>query len=88
MGPVTPPEYQVYEGWNLIGYTHWGQPTSHWIGDKLVADYLGMPLAPSVEALWRYDAWSETYVPMYLMDSMVKGAGYWLATGDGGSINP
>ena len=88
MGPVTPPEYQVYEGWNLIGYTHWGQPTSHWIGDKLVADYLGMPLAPSVEALWRYDAWSETYVPMYLMDYMVKGAGYWLATADRGTVNP
>jgi hypothetical protein len=84
----TPPEYQVFEGWNLIGYTHWGQPATHWVADKLVADYLGMPLAPSVEALWRYDAWSETYVPMYLMDTMVKGAGYWLATGDGGSINP
>jgi len=85
-GPVTPPEYQVYEGWNLIGYTHWGQPT--WLGDKVVADYLGMPLAPSVEALWRYDAWSEDYIPVGLMDSMTKGAGYWLATGDGGSINP
>jgi hypothetical protein len=88
MGPVTPPEYQVYEGWNLIGYTHWGEPTSHWIGDKLVADYLGMPLAPSVEALWLYNAWSETYVPVNLMDTMVKGAGYWLATSDGGNINP
>jgi hypothetical protein len=88
VGPVTPPEYQVYEGWNLIGYTHWGQPTSHWIGDKLVADYLGMPLAPSVEAMWRYDVWSETYVPVNLMDTMMKGAGYWLATSEGGNINP
>ena len=88
VGPVTPPEYQVYEGWNLIGYTHWGQPTAHWIGDKLVADYLGMPLAPSVEAMWRYDAWSETYVPVNLMDTMIKGVGYWLASSDGGSINP
>jgi len=87
-GPAAPPEYPVYEGWNLIGYTHWGQPTSHWIGDKSVADYLGMPLAPSVEALWRYDAWSETYIPMNLADMMIKGAGYWLATAQGGSINP
>jgi len=84
----TPPEYPVYEGWNLIGYTHWGQPAAHWLGDKLVADYLGIPLAPSVEALWRYDAGSEQYVSMNLMDTMVKGAGYWLATSDGGSINP
>lgn len=87
-GPAAPPEYPVFEGWNLIGYTHWGQPTSHWIGDKKVADYLGMPLSPSVEALWRYDAWTETYVPMYLMDLMVKGAGYWLGIAQGGTINP
>lgn len=84
--PVAPPEYQVQVGWNLIGYTHWGQPTS-W-PNKLVADYLGMPLAPSVEALWRYDSVSETYVPMYLADPMLKGAGYWLATADAGTINP
>jgi hypothetical protein len=87
-GPAAPPEYPVFEGWNLIGYTHWGQPTSHWIGDKKVAEYLGMPLAPSVEALWRYDAWTETYIPMYLMDLMVKGAGYWLGIAQGGTINP
>jgi hypothetical protein len=83
-----PPEYPVFEGWNLIGYTHWGQPTSHWIGDKRVVDYLGVPLTPSVEALWRYDAWSETYVPMYFMDYMVKGFGYWLGLAQGGTINP
>jgi hypothetical protein len=86
VGPVSPPEYAVAAGWNLIGYTHWGQPT--YFMDKTVADYLGMPLAPSVEALWRYDAWSETYVPMYLSNFMVKGAGYWLALSDGGTINP
>jgi len=87
-GPSAPPEYPVFEGWNLIGYTHWGQPTSHWIGDKLVSDYLGLPLTPSVEALWRYDAMSETYVPMYFMDYMVKGFGYWLGLAQGGTINP
>ncbi len=87
-GPAAPPEYPVFEGWNLIGYTHWGQPTSHWIGDKRVVDYLGVPLTPSVEALWRYDAVSETYVPMYFMDYMVKGFGYWLGLAQGGTINP
>lgn len=87
-GPQAPPEYRVFEGWNLIGYTHWGQPTSAWWTDKTVIDYLGMPLAPAVEKLWLYDAWSETYIPLYLGDTMAKGYGYWLATAEGGTINP
>jgi hypothetical protein len=86
--PAAPPEYQVFEGWNLIGYTHWGQATAHWIGDKTVLDYIGMSLSPSVEALWRWDAWGGQYVPTGLMDYMVKGAGYWLALAQGGTLNP
>jgi hypothetical protein len=86
--PAAPPEYRVFEGWNLIGYTHWGQATAHWIGDKLVGDYIGMSLSPSVEALWRWDAWSGQYIPTYLTDYMVKGAGYWLALAQGGTLNP
>jgi len=86
--PAAPPEYQVFEGWNLIGYTHWGQATAHWIGDKTVMDYVGMSLSPSVEALWRWDAWGGQYVPTGLMDYMVKGAGYWLALAQGGTLNP
>jgi hypothetical protein len=90
VGPAAPPEYPVFEGWNLIGYTHWGQPATNWhcIGDKLVSDYLGIPLSPSVEALWRYDAFTEQYVPMNWMSAMVKGAGYWLGLAQGGTINP
>ena len=83
-----PPEYPVFEGWNLIGYTHWGQPSAHWLGDKSVLDYLGIPLGPSVEALWRYDAWSEMYIPMGFANDMVKGFGYWLGIAQGGTINP
>lgn len=87
--PAAPPEYQVFEGWNLIGYTHWGQPsTAHFFTDKLVGDYLGVNLDPKLEALWRFDAASYVYVPVNWLDFMIKGAGYWLALSDGGSINP
>ena len=90
VGASNPPEYRVFEGWNLIGYTHWGQPATnwHWIGDKKVVDYLGITLSPSVNALWRYDAMSEQYIPTYFWDLMVKGAGYWLGLAEGGNINP
>jgi hypothetical protein len=86
VGPEAPPQYGVSKGWNLIGYTHWGQPT--YFADKSVVDYLGLPLAPAVEALWRYDAVHGYYVSMDFADQMVKGAGYWLAVADGGTINP
>jgi len=89
IGPETPPEYPVYEGWNLIGYTHWGQPSAeHFFTDKLVGDYLGIDIDPKLEAMWRFDAASYVYVPMSWFDFMMKGAGYWLALSDGSSINP
>jgi len=89
IGGMAPPQYGVAEGWNLIGYTHWGEPTSAaCYSDKLVLDYLGLPLSPSVEALWRYNAANNTYIPVDWLDTMTKGAGYWLATAAPGTINP
>lgn len=89
VGGMAPPQYGVVDGWNLIGYTHWGEPTSAaCYGDKLVLDYLGLPLSPSVEALWRYNAANNTYIPVDWLDTMTKGAGYWLATAAPGTINP
>jgi hypothetical protein len=89
IGGMAPPQYGVVDGWNLIGYTHWGEPTSAFCyDDKLVLDYLGVPLSPSVEALWRYNAANNTYIPTDWLDEMTKGAGYWLATAAPGTINP
>jgi len=89
VGGMAPPQYGVVDGWNLIGYTHWGEPTSSACsGDKTVLDYLGLPLSPSVEALWRYNAANNRYIPVDWLDTMTKGAGYWLATAAPGTINP
>ncbi len=81
-----PPTYRVYEDWNLIGYTQWGEPT--WWCCNSAFDYLGFPLYQSVESFWRYDAWSEVWVQVYDWSSMVPGAGYWLAVSEDGTINP
>ena len=76
-------------GWNLIGYTPWGQPVFPGaFPDRTVADYLQGPVASAMQALWLYDAWSGVYVPRYAADDMVKGYGYWLAVARGGVIRP
>jgi hypothetical protein len=97
IGPVSPPEYAVGEGWNLIGYTHWGLPTDngYW---KLVSEYLGFPMMVSVESMYRYNAGptgpsSGYWISVDEMTGeqfMVQGAGYWLALAEGaeGTINP
>ncbi len=86
VGNQSPPEYGVATGWNLIGYTPWGQPT--FFPDRTVADYLQGPVASAMQALWRYDAASGVYVPLYAATPMVKGYGYWLAVARAGVIRP
>jgi hypothetical protein len=86
VGNQSPPEYAVETGWNLIGYTPWGTPT--FFPDRTVADYLQGPVASSMQALWRYDAWSGVYIPLYAATPMMKGYGYWLATARAGVIRP
>jgi hypothetical protein len=86
VGNQAPPEYGVLTGWNLIGYTPWGQPT--FFPDRLVADYLQGPVASAMQALWRYDAASGVYIPLYAATPMVKGYGYWLAVARAGVIRP
>jgi hypothetical protein len=92
IGPVAPPEYPVAEGWNLIGYTVWGRPTDQG-DDMLVSEYLGFPMMWSVESMYRYNAALGRYIQVDEMtgeDTMVQGAGYWLALAEGteGTINP
>jgi len=92
VGPVTPPSYQFFKDWNLIGYTHWGTPSAPhpiFMGDKTVADYIGVfTNSPKLQALWRYDAGQDVYVAMNWASFMVKGAGYWFGVSEGGMITP
>lgn len=86
-GPIAPQEYMVYEGWNLIGYTHWGQPTDQWIM-RTAMEYLGGQVSGVTEQMWAYDAWGGSYYPVADSDWLWEGVGYWLALSDGGTINP
>jgi len=80
----TPPAYSVVDGWNMIGYTHWGRPTI-WPTDK-VSDYLGAGLIDNLQALFYYDPWTNVWVKLYAPHNMVLGKGYWLATLESGVI--
>jgi len=80
----TPPAYPVYDGWNLIGYTHWGRPTI-WPTDE-VGDYLGAGLIDNLQALFYYDPWTNVWKKLYPEQNMVLGKGYWLSTVEAGVI--
>jgi hypothetical protein len=80
----TPPAYPVYDGWNLIGYTHWGRPTI-WPTDT-VGDYLGAGLIDNLQALFYYDPWTNVWKKLYEPHNMVLGKGYWLSTVEAGVI--
>jgi hypothetical protein len=80
----TPPSYPVYDGWNLIGYTHWGRPTI-WPTDT-VGDYLGAGLIDNLQALFYYDPWTNVWKKLYEPHNMVLGKGYWLSTVEAGVI--
>jgi hypothetical protein len=88
VGNQSPPEYAVATGWNLIGYTPWGQPVFPTWPDRTVADYLQGPVASAMQALWFYDSASGIYIPRYAADFMLKGYGYWLAVARAGVIRP
>jgi hypothetical protein len=82
------PEYPVYDGWNLIGYTHWGRPTicsTDEVQDYLV-DYLGAgriidwgpPCLLTAGLLFDYDPSTNVWKQMDAWEKMVLGKGYWL----------
>jgi len=84
-----PPEYTVRDGWNLIGYTHWGRPTV-WPTDQ-VKDYLGAGLIDNLQALTYYDPWQNVWVKLFPdapqpFGNMVMGKGYWLSVTEAGVI--
>jgi hypothetical protein len=78
----TPPAYPVYDGWNLIGYTHWGRPTI-WPPDTF-GDYPGEDLTD--RAMWHHDPCTDTWHKVYPGQEMVLCWGYWLYTAEGGVI--
>jgi hypothetical protein len=81
---VTPPSYPIYDGWNLIGYTHWGRPTI-WPTDT-VGDYLGAGLIDNLQGLFFYDPWTNVWKKLYEPQNMVLGKGYWLSVTEAGVI--
>ena len=85
--PATPPEFAVNQGWNLIGYSHWGTPTDAGF-DSTVQEYLGTQLSPAVESMYRWDAGMHSYLPVGLNNKLMQGSGYWLALSQAGTINP
>jgi len=85
VGNVAPPALVVNEGWNLIGYMHWGRPTAFFPPSES-DDYLDNL---SIQALYEYNATTGVYYAVYDGQHMRLGAGYWLATDeDGGVIRP
>jgi hypothetical protein len=82
-----PPAFpEVVEGWNLIGYTHWGRPTI-WPPDT-VGDYLGAGLIDRLQGLFYYDPWNNVWKKLYEPHNMVLGKGYWLCISNRGIIDP
>jgi hypothetical protein len=80
----TPPSIPVYDGWNLIGYTHWGRPTV-WPTDT-VGDYLGAGLIDNLQGLWFYDPWTNVWKRLYEPQHLLPCMGYWLDTTEAGVI--
>jgi hypothetical protein len=79
--PSAPPSYQVYSGWNLIGFTSLDPAAPA----RSVASYLGPAVYPSMSAIYYYDVAAGYYkVPAAMMAKL----GYWLAVNANGTIYP
>jgi hypothetical protein len=79
VGQTIPPAYDVYEGWNLIGYKA--------VDASTVEDYLGS-VAEDMERLYGYDAAGIFYFTIQTDEDLVPGQGYWLAVSADGTIYP
>jgi len=76
------PVYDVYEGWNLIGFKS--------VSDVADAqDYLGGAVTLIFERMYGYDAEDDYYVTIQLTGNALEpGQGYWLAVSADGTIYP
>lgn len=79
--PNAPPAYNLYAGWNLIGFKS---------VDVLEADvYLGATVTAGVVRMYGYDAVGGVYTTILVTaDSLQPGQGYWLAVSADGTIYP
>ena len=85
--PQVPKSYQVYPGWNLIGYH---TTDSDRLGGAAVElqSYLGDTVAAQVRAAYWYDNENSLYMIQALDDDMGVGLGYWVALDTGGTVYP
>lgn len=78
--PAVPPSYQVYEGWNLIGFKSTLPMEAE--------EYLGASVVENTRAMYGYDAAAGVYTIIRPYTELQPGSGYWLALDDGGIIYP
>jgi uncharacterized repeat protein (TIGR01451 family) len=76
-GAVTPPEYSVCPGWNLIGFKS--------TADRTAGDYLA-----GIAGKWTkiYGYANSSFVVVQSGDNMKTGYGYWIAVTSAGTIYP
>lgn len=83
-GPILPPEYPVYTGWNLVGFKSTSQMNAYnndgpGYLNSLVNSWLDVPSLPIVYYPW---------VGYQTTGIMESGYGYWLHVNDDGFIRP
>jgi hypothetical protein len=79
--PASPPAYDVFEGWNMIGFTS----TDNRTPQDYLADILGII---SMMYGWNQEQ-QEYYIPgTQGHEYLLPCSGYWLATTDNGTIYP
>ena len=75
------PEYDVYEGWNLIGFKS--------VAPFKAEDYLGTAVMLAFERMYGYDVAAVIYTPIQPdVTELQPGQGYWLAVSADGTIYP
>jgi len=81
VGQSIPPYYDVYEGWNLIGFKA--------VDAGAAEDYLGTSVTNISERMYGYNAAGSYYVRVDIeADNLEPGQGYWLAVSADGTIYP
>jgi hypothetical protein len=78
--PNAPPEYSVYEGWNLIGFKS--------VDAKTATVYLAGDALTDFVRMYGYDAADVVYTTILTGSSLQPGQGYWLAVSADGKIYP
>lgn len=82
VGPGQAPHaYDVYAGWNLIGFK--SQQTT-----MDAETYLGADVSASMRMMYEYDADTGFYSQVALETKLKPGSGYWLALSTNGTIYP